>query len=43
MFLSDLVEIFAYNLDNLGNKNVLSFVLIKKSVNFVAVLMNKLR
>ena len=40
MFLGDLVEIFAYNLDNLGNKTVLMFVLIKKSVNFVAVFRN---
>ena len=40
MFLGGLVEIFTYNLDNLGNKTVLMFVLIKKSVNFVAVFRN---
>ena len=40
MIISDLVLILTNNLEKLDNKSVRLFVLIKKSVNFVAVLRN---
>ena len=40
MIISDLVLILTNNLEKLDNNSVQLFVIIKKSVNFVAVLRN---